>query len=537
VNLDQKLRLKKYDQIWQEYCGFLDFSVAEYMEVQNRLMLEQIELYADCELGRRIMNDIKPASIDEYRQVVPLTAYEDYADILLPRVESALPSKPVLWIETTWESGKRPIKIAPYTDSMLKCHKSSFITCMILATSTKKGSFTLRGNENFLYGMAPLPYLTGIVPHVISGELSINFLPPTKKAETMSFGQRNKAGFKMGMQKGIDLFFGLSSVIAKISDTFVSGAGSGGSFNIIKNSPKMNYRLIKAWIRSRRHNVPIMPKDIWHLKGLICAGTDSASLKKKIEYYWGVRPLEIFGGTEPTCIATETWEKNGLVFFPDVCFYEFIPRAELEKNIDDPSYIPKTYLMDELMAGNEYELVISSLKGGAFARYRMADIFKCLSLGNDKDGIGLPHFAYVDRDPRIIDLAGFTRISEVTISEALMLSKLDIAEWFAVKENDEYNRAYLHLYVEVGADGMKGAMTKDIIKEHLSIYFRYVDTDYNDLKSLLGIDPLVISVIPAGTIGQFNETFGRKLRRMNPSHFDVIEVLKIARDGSGKGVS
>ena len=38
-------------------------------------------------------------------------------------------------------------------------------------------------------------------------------------------------------------------------------------------------------------------------------------------------------------------------------------RSELEKNIDDPSYVPNTYLMDELVAGNEYELVISSFKG------------------------------------------------------------------------------------------------------------------------------------------------------------------------------
>lgn len=537
MNLDQKLRQKKYDQIWQEYCGFLDFSVSEYMEVQNRLMLEQIELYAGCELGRRIMKNIKPASIDEYRQAVPLTVYEDYADILLPKVESALPSKPVIWIETTWEGGKKPVKVAPYTEGMLRNHKNNTIACMILATSNQKGHFTLRGGENFLYGMAPLPYLTGLVPHLISSELSVNFMPPTKEAVKMKFGQRNRIGFEMGMQKGIDMFFGLSSVIIKISDTFVSGAGSGGSFNIIKNSPRMNYRLIKAWLKSRRDHVPIQPKDIWQLKGLICAGTDSASLKRKIKEYWGVKPLEIFGGTEPTCIATETWDKNGLVFFPDVCFYEFIPRSELEKNIDDPAYIPKTYLMDELLAGNEYELVISSLKGGAFARYRMGDIFKCLSLDNDRVGINLPHFAYVDRDPRIIDLAGFTRISEGTINEALTLSKLDIPEWFAIKENVDYNRSYLHLYVEVGADGIKEAMTKDIIKEHLSIYFRYVDTDYNDLKHLLGLDPLVISVLPAGTISQFNETFGRKLRRMNPSHFDVIEVLKFARDGSGKGVS
>jgi hypothetical protein len=537
VTLDQKLRKKNYDQIWQEYCGFLDLSVSEYMDIQNRLMLEQLELYANCELGRRIMKGEKPTSVDEFRRVVPLTEYDDYADILLSKVVSALPSKPVLWIETTWEGGKKPVKVAPYTEGMLKNHKSNTIACMILATSNKKGHFTLRGGENFLYGMAPLPYLTGLVPHLISSELSVNFMPPTKEAVNMRFGQRNKIGFNMGMRKGIDLFFGLSSVITRISESFTTGVGSGGSFNIIRNSPKMNYRLIKAWIRSRQNKTPILPKDIWHLKGLICAGTDSASMKKKIEDYWGVKPLEIFGGTEPTCIATETWSKDGLVFFPDVCFYEFIPMSELEKNIDDPSYVPKTYLLNELVAGNEYELVISSLKGGAFARYRMADIFKCISLSNVKDGIRLPQFIYVDRDPRMIDLAGFTRITEATISEALALSKLDLADWFATKETDEYNRSFMHLYVEVGAAGFRGAMTKEVIREHLSIYFRYVDTDYNDLKYLLGIDPLTITVIPAGTIRQFFETCGRKLRKMNPSHFDIIEVLKIAHSGSGKGVS
>lgn len=536
MTLDQKLKNKEYDQIWQEYCGFLDLSMNEFMQIQNRLMLEQIELYSNCELGKRIMKGKKPTTVDEYRHMVPLTLYEDYADILLPKVESALPAKPLLWIETTWEGGKNPVKVAPYTESMIRCYKNNLVACMILSTSGQKGHFSLRGGENFLYGMAPLPYITGIVPHVISGELSINFLPPTQEAEVMSFGERNKIGFKMGMQKGVDLFFGLSSVIVKMGDSFASGSGSGRGINVFKNTPKMNYRLIKAWIKSKQEKTPIMPKDIWTLKGLICAGTDTACFKKKIEHYWGVKPLEMFGGTEPACIATETWSKNGLVFFPDVCFYEFIPKSEMEANLKDPSYVPNTYLLDELVAGNEYELVISNLKGGAFARYRVGDIFKCLSLSNEEDGIRLPQFAYIDRGPTIIDIAGFTRISEATISEALKISKLDIDEWFAVKEFDECKRAFLHLYVEVSSDGMRSAMTKDIIKEHLSIYFRYVDADYKDLTSLLGIDPLEISIITAGTINHFDDTFGRSLRRMNPSPYDVIEVLKIARGGIGKGV-
>ena len=231
MNFEQKLRKKQYDQIWQQYCGFLDLTLPEFMEIQNRLMVEQLQLYANCELGRRIMKGKKPASVDEFRKVVPLTQYEDYADILLPKMDSALPSKPVLWIETTWEGAKKPVKVAPYTESMLKSHKINTIACMILATSNKKGHFTLRGGENFLNGMAPLPYLTGLVPHLILSELWVNFMPPIKEAVTMSFGQRSKVGLKMGLQKGVDLFFGLSSVIAKISDTFTLG-GSGEKFNI-----------------------------------------------------------------------------------------------------------------------------------------------------------------------------------------------------------------------------------------------------------------------------------------------------------------
>lgn len=537
MNLDQKLRKKLYNQIWQEYCGFLDLSMTEYMEIQNRLMLEQIELYSNCELGKQIMMGKKPTTVDEYRQVVPLTTYKDYAEILLQKREDALPSKPILWIETTWEGGKNPVKVAPYTESMLKCHKGSFITCMILATSNNRGEFTLRGGENFLYGMAPLPYLTGIVPHVIAGELTINFLPPTKEAEKMSFGERNKVGFKMGMKQGIDLFFGVSSVISKMSHSFASGKGSSEGIDLLNTSLKMNYRLLKGWIKSKKDNRQIMPKDIWKLKGLICAGTDTSSFKKEIEKFWGVKPLEIFGGTEPTCIATETWRKNGLVLFPDVCFYEFIPKSEMEKNLEDPSYVPNTYLMNELVPGNEYELVISNLKGGAFARYRVGDMFKCLSLGNEEDNIQLPHFAYVDRDPQIIDMAGFTRISEDTIIKALELSKLNINEWFAVKKFDQQNRVFLHLYVEVEEDAeVQGIMTKEMIKEHLSIYFRYVDTDYKHLKTLLGMDPLVISIMPVGTIQEFYDKFGRNLRKINPSHYDVIEVLKIAEGGKDKGV-
>ena len=46
----------------------------------------------------------------------------------------------------------------------------------------------------------------------------------------MSFSQQSKEGFKLGLQQGMDMFFGMSGVIHRITQTFdlTSGGGSSG---------------------------------------------------------------------------------------------------------------------------------------------------------------------------------------------------------------------------------------------------------------------------------------------------------------------
>ncbi len=529
MNMDQMLRNKQYKEIWQRYCGFLDYSIEEYMEIQNRLLMEQIDMYADCELGQHIMKGQHPKSPDEFRRMVPLTTYDDYADFLLPKNKDVLPSEPVVWIQTTWEGGKAPVKVAPYTQTMISHHRDICLTCIILATSHARGHFDLKPGMNFLNGMAPLPYLTGLLPYSIQGEYSVNFMPSIDEGNSMSFGERNKAGFKLGMQKGIDLFYGLSSVIVKMGESFVEGSSNGGTSDLMGFEMKMLGKFAKAKINSKLKKEPIYPKDVFDLKGFVCAGTDSTHFKEKIENYWGVKPLEIFGGTEATAIGAESWSKDGIIMFPNICFYEFIPLGEYYKNLEDPSYVPKTYLMDELKEDEYYEIVITTLKGGAFARYRIGDIFKCEVLKKEADKIYLPHFRYVDRVDPIIDLAGFTRITETTISTVIMLSKLNITNWFAHKKYDELKRPYVALYIELGiSDKGQGLEDPQLIKEQLEIYFKYVDHDYKSLQKMIGIEPLQVHLLPSGTIQSYTDTLSHKMAKVNPSHFDIVEVLNRA---------
>jgi hypothetical protein len=280
-------------------------------------------------------------------------------------------------------------------------------------------------------------------------------------------------------------------------------------------------------MRCRKQNRALMPKDVFKLKGFLCAGTDNACYKDELEELWGVRPGEIFAGTEPAIIGTESWNKNGMYFFPDTCFYEFIPEEEMNKSLADKKYQPKTVLMDQVIPGEKYELVISVFKGGAFMRYRIGDVYQCIGLSSKEDETKIPRFRFLDRVPDVIDIAGFTRITENSIQNVVSLSGLPILDWFAVKEYTENNKPFFHMYVEINPVAFAAnAISGEILREHLKVYFKYVDSDYNDLKRLLGIEPLEITIVRCGTFEEYEDRNGGRPRKINPPISEVKEFLR-----------
>ena len=83
MKFEEKLKNRQYEMLWQEYCGFLDLDIDSYMTIQNRLMLEQISLWSRSELGKQMLNGKRPETTDEFRKMMPLSTYGDYADVLL----------------------------------------------------------------------------------------------------------------------------------------------------------------------------------------------------------------------------------------------------------------------------------------------------------------------------------------------------------------------------------------------------------------------------------------------------------------------
>ena len=229
MSLSERLQKREYQEIWNQYCGFLDLSMDGYMKIQKRLMEEQIRLWSNCGLGQSILKGKHPRNLDEFRKMVPLTEYEDYSDILLTKQPDMLPGNPVIWIQTTWEGGKHPIKVAPYTRSMLDTYRNNVVACLILATSREKCKFDVEETDKILYGLAPLPFATGLFPLALKEDIDIRFLPEVEDAVNMSFGERNKEGFKMAMKQDVEFFFGLGSVAYAVSQSLTGSVSSGKS--------------------------------------------------------------------------------------------------------------------------------------------------------------------------------------------------------------------------------------------------------------------------------------------------------------------
>lgn len=518
MKFQEKLKSCTREQIWNEYCGFLDLPLDEYMYIQRRLMDEQLRVWSASGLGRELLHGAAPENTDDFRAIMPLTNYSDYASILLARRGDMLPAEPIVWIQTTWEGGLRPIKLAPYTREMLDTYKHNIVTVTMLASGRSRGDFSIQKGDRVLYGGAPLPYATGLLPTLLNEDLDFTWLPD-ENAASMSFSHRIGEGFRMGLRGGIDYFFAIGSVANYITENF--GRAAGGAHG--KISLPIALRYLRAKYQSHKTGNPIVPGDIFRIKGFVSAGTDARCYKESLARAWGVEPIEIAAGTESTCLAAGTWEQRGMVFFPDACFYEFIPEDEMRRNLADGTCTPRTCLMDEVRAGEAYELVISVLHGGAFMRYRIGDMYRCISAEAGR----LPRFTFLDRTPNVIDIAGFTRITEASIEEVITLSKLGIDDWLAKKEFDGRGFPFLHLYVELRTDTLGSDITKkQVLTEHLSVYFKYFDSDYNDLKKLLGMEPLVITILKHGTIAAYQDETGRTLPRINPGSMDVAELLR-----------
>ena len=393
----------------------------------------------------------------------------------------------------------------------------------IFATCQEKRDVAIEENDKFLYCLAPLPYTSGLLAHAVLNEFPFEFMPPVEESERMAFQERIEKGFKLSFRKGLDIFFGLSSVLVRMGEGFAEQSGHMELSSDLLH-PRALYRIAKALATQRLAKRPILPSDLWDLKGIMSSGMDTAIYRDKIKHYWGKYPLEMYGGSEFGLIALQTWDYEGMTFVPDLNFLEFIPEDEHLKSREDPDHQPKTILLDEVEAGNSYEIVITNFFGGAFVRYRVGDMVRITALRNDRLDIDIPQMTFDTRCDDVIDLASFTRLTERVIWQAVEDSGVRYADWTARKET-EGGQPILHLYVELKeGESREAAEIEDAIGRGLE----RLDSDYRNLEEMLGLRPLRVTILPTGAFGRYiadMQAAGADPAHMKPPHMRPSEDI------------
>jgi hypothetical protein len=522
------LRQGRNEELWQMCCGFLDLDIHQFMEIQERLLVKQLETLSNCQLGRKLMRGKKPTNIEEFRRLVPLTNYKDYCPELSEKMEEKLADTPELWAHSSGRSGDYACKWIPLTKEYIEHLSVILYGIGMLSCAQEKGDTSrIPSDAKLLYCVAPRPYISGTFADVLRMQTPLEYLPSLEEAEKMTYEDRIGAGFQQALSKGLDYFFGLSLVLVKVGEKLSENSQKISIKPYIKR-PKALLRLLRGLIKSKFAGRPLMPKDIWDIKGIIGSGIDSWVYKDKIKELWGRRPLDLYSCTEGGIIATQTWDYDSMTFIPNMNLLEFLPEDEQLKVDMDRTYIPKTLLLNQVRAGESYEIIITSFHGGSLVRYRIGDMVKITSLTNEACGIKTPQMVFEQRVDGMLDFV-VVRLTEKTIWEAIEHSGFAYVDWMAYKIPGE---ATLKIYIELKDSCTKneteiaGAIHSHFYKSeseaiHADSPLRQEFSAFVDFK-------VEVSLLPVGTFDCYmarKQAEGADIAHIKPPHINLSEEI------------
>ena len=509
--------------LWRKYCGFMELTVAEWQAIQDRLLEEQLELVAASPWRGRL-EAAALEGVEAFRASAPLTVYEDYRGVFEARDAAALPVTPSAWAYTTGAGGQA--KWAPYTARAVERLADSALAAFIAAAAREVGEVRVRGGERVLYNVAPPPYLAGLMARALTERFGLRPVPPLEVGERLEFHQRIEAGFREALCTGVDVVCSLSSVLVRMGEYFLErtrAAGRGPRWH-----PAALGRVAWGRLVSGLHRRPLLPRDLWRARAILGWGLDTSVYRQQIATYWGREPYEFYACTEAGVTALQALDGEGLVPLPYTAFLEFLPEEEGQRATLQPGYRPETLLLAEGAPGQRYELVRTSLYGMPFQRYRTGHLLRVV---RGAEGGRVPRLVQVGRSDSIVDLAGFTRLDEKTLWEAVARTGGGYAEWAARKEFDG-GKPVLHLYLE-GA----GQADPTEVAEQLHQSLTELDPSYRDLATMLKLRPVRVSLLAPGSLRTYyhQQANGRGwLPRINPPPASLEALLAISLQLQGR---
>ena len=442
-------------------------------------------------------------SVEEYRERVPVTEYEDYRDYINDILENGtgdvlFAGSPVCFFGTSGGSGKnKQFPCSQKNDELFGKIAFSYVNSVIAKrfgniwldgytllfssygrVQKKNGKPLLMASAGRLYKSRDwIPYITASPWHLFFPEEKID----TIYLHTLFALQRDDiVEFSSTYSSMLyDFMVCIKDKWQLMIDDIRTGR--------INDSVNMSVRLRNTLNRQLKPNLErsrylrdlfakgfdnITIKDIWpRMVCIDCATT--GDFERYLELTKGFlgdvsiyhRGLTASEGLFSAPMDVNT--KNALLLL-DSAFYEFIPMNEYGEFED------RTVLVDELVEGNEYDLVVTNLSG--LYRYRMNDIIKVTGFYNK-----CPYIEFVRRNWEQLNVE-----AERTDANAVINAVED-----AAKATDSAINGY--------------SAREDVVPGRIPKYVFYVEAAKCD-------DPDTFCEILAGSLTENNEYLGAKIK-------------------------
>ncbi len=520
---------REYERVWQRHCGFLDLTLAESVAVQRRLLEEQFEIARKSKLWQTMFPaQVQELTLDNFRQIIPLTTYADYEPHLAGRPDDILGRPIQEWARTSGRGGR--VKWIPYTpEAYLQLGEVSLADA-ILASAAFRGDVRVRQDDVVVTNLPARPYLSGLAQVATAEYVRFRLIPRLDEFEQMTYQERNAKIFERAMVQGMDLLGSMTLVLVKMGEYFESDASRQRKFTWQALNPRLLWRYIRARARARKEGRDhVLPRDLWQLKGLMCGGADTEIFRERIRNYWGRDPHESYGCTEAGILAVQAWDCGDMTFIPHSAFMEFIPTQDWAAERLQGAIPTRTLLIDELEVGSRYEVVISNFYGGPLLRYRLHDLIEVTAAGNEALDIHLPQIRFVGRSGDFIDLSGFAGlIDEKQLLTTLRDGNIPHSDW-VIRKEILTNESILHLYIELTPETDLGA---DEVKNRFHTTLKGLNPEYANIEEMLGYIPVKVTILPMGTFSRYlaeqtekgADMAHLKPNRINPSR-EIVDRL------------
>ncbi|SFD42067.1 GH3 auxin-responsive promoter family protein [Clostridium uliginosum] len=521
-----------------------DYYTKNAYKTNTELLFSILKNNSETEFGKKYkFNEIK--SIEDYKNNVPLSTYDNYQKYIgkiAKGEKNILTKEDVAYFgRTSGTTGTQ--KLIPITKSGKRIpSKYNALLSQKFAYNELKDNWNY-GKGVMLTDVIVASYTDGGIPISAAssgGMKSIKSIIPfiwTSPIEVMELENKDSAFYLHALfalrEKNLMYISGIfiSSIldffrlIEEKHDLLINDIRAGKINEKVELNPEIRKRLNKKLSQFSKRADELefefnkgfkgIAKRIWPSVAYIASvtGANFTIYDNMVDFYTDKLPVysSTYGASEGMIGINPYINKIEYVVVPDSCYFEFIRIEDVYKQN------PVTNNINELILGNEYEIVITNLNG--LYRYRLGDVVKVVGFYNES-----PKLEFLYRKNQLLNM-----VSEKTTEQHIKISieatitefNLNLVDYTTFADNDNTPGRYI-IYLEFKNFNNKYNISQ--IEEKLDDELKKVNLAYGRFRNNNRLAKLKIVMISEGTFDNFKKSLINK--GASKSQLKVPRVIK-----------